>query len=69
VLDDGARLDPYGRASVGEVRRHYEAWCSTEGATLCQARRFNAYLQGKGLTRNRGHGGVKQWQGLEFIEG
>ncbi len=69
LLDDGARLDPYGRALVGDVRRHYEDWCSTEGATPCQSRRFNAYLQGKGLTRHRGHGGVKQWQGLEFIEG
>lgn len=66
LIADGARIEQWGKTAVSAVRRHYEEWCDEEGASPCMSKRFNEFLTSKGLTRTRGTGGVKQWQGLDI---
>lgn len=66
LLAADAELHPQEVAAVGEVRRHYETWCSENGASAVQIKRFTAYLVSKGLESTRGHGGKRLWKGLRI---
>lgn len=66
LISSNAELVALEKASVGELRRHYEAWCAENGARPVYAKRFSSHLETKGLESKRGTGGTRYWYGIKM---
>ncbi|KAB2912483.1 MAG: hypothetical protein F9K30_20700 [Dechloromonas sp.] len=62
MATDG-KMMPGGQTGGGLIRWHYERWCKEQGATPVQAKRFRAFLEGKGLKPHRS-AGIRGWEGI-----
>ena len=68
LLAGDAELLPLEMTPVGALRRHYEEWCAENGAMEVYVKRFNSYLETKGLEKRRGTGGAKRWHGIKLTK-
>ena len=63
LLATNGVLDAEAETSTGTIRAHYEKWCQHEGTLPVQAKRFRAFLEGKGLLAHRS-ATMRGWKGI-----